>query len=83
MANYLGDTIEKFTPGGVGSVFANTGLNGPIGLAIDKAGNVYVANYLGDTIEKFNPGGVGSVFANTGLNGPHGLAFDRAGSIRF
>ena len=26
---------ERFTPGGVGSVFASTGLDGPIGLAFE------------------------------------------------
>ena len=56
MANYGANTIEKFTPGGVGSVFATTGLNGPIGLAFDSAGNLYAANASNNTIEKFTPG---------------------------
>ena len=76
-----GSTIEKFTrPGGTGSVFASTGLNGPRGLAFDSAGNLYAAN-SDNTIEKFTPGGTGSVFASTGLNGPTGLAFDSAGNL--
>ena len=74
-ANYGANTIEKFTPGGVGSVFANTGLNSPIGLAFDSAGNLYAANYGANTIEKFTPGGVGSVFASSGLSNPTFLAF--------
>src|ERR1700719_3118385 len=72
-------TIQKFTPGGMGSVFAS-GLRAPRGLAFDTAGNLYVANYCGNTIEKFTPGGVGSVFANSGLSGPQGLAFNIAGN---
>jgi hypothetical protein len=32
-SNYNDNTIEKFTPGGVGSVFANTGLSNPTFLA--------------------------------------------------
>ena len=76
-----GNTIEKFTPGGVGSVFASTGVNGPVGLAFDAAGNLYVANNIGNTIEKFTPGGVGSVFASMGVNHPYGLAFDLAGNL--
>jgi len=80
VGNASDDTIEQFTPGGVGSVFANTGLNATKGLAFDSAGNLYAAN--GDnTIEKFTPGGVGSVFASTGLNHPTGLAFDSAGNL--
>ena len=66
------NTIEEFTPGGVGSVFANTGLNNPYGVSFDSAGNLYAANYGNDTIEEFTPGGVGSVFANTGLTNPVG-----------
>jgi len=80
VANYYGNAIEKFTPGGVGSVFASTGLDGPEALAFDSAGNLYVANYYSSTIEKFNPGGVGSSFAS-GLSGPIGLAFDSAGNL--
>src|ERR1039458_9959267 len=75
------NTIEEFTPGGVGSVFANTGLNNPYGVSFDSAGNLYAANYGNDTIEEFTPGGVGSVFANTGLTNPVGLAFDSAGNL--
>ncbi len=71
----------KITPGGVITVFANTGLSNPHGLAFDSAGNLYVANFGDNTIEKFTPGGVGSVFASTGLNQPFGLAFDSAGNL--
>src|SRR5206468_5244504 len=46
-------SIEKFTPNGVGSVFADTGLQVPFGLAFDSAGNLYVSNNLIRTIEKF------------------------------
>jgi sugar lactone lactonase YvrE len=67
----------KYTPAGVGSVFA-TGFGGN-GLAIDSANNVYVG--AGNTIVKYTPGGVGSVFASTGLSGPEALAFDAAGNL--
>ena len=77
-ANNGNGTIEKFTPGGVGSVFAS-GVT-PYGLAIDSADNVYVRNGLG-SIEKITPGGVFSVFASTGVSGPLGLAFDAAGNL--
>jgi hypothetical protein len=39
-ANYADNTIEKFTSGGVGSVFANTGLSFPFGVAFGSAGNL-------------------------------------------
>jgi sugar lactone lactonase YvrE/subtilisin-like proprotein convertase family protein len=80
VSNSGDNTIEKFKAG-VSSVFANTGLSFPEGLALDGAGNLYVANRGNNTIMKFTPGGVGSLFANTGLDGPQGLAFDSAGNL--
>ena len=77
--------IEKYTSGGIGSVFSSSGLNQPEGLAFDSLGNLYAANFnFGtNTIEKFTPGGVASVFAdaNDGLSRPTGLAFDSAGNL--
>ncbi len=67
--------ILEFTPGGVVSTFATTGLVGPRGLAFDAAGNLYAVNSFGTTIEKFTPAGVGSVFASN-LSAPQFLAFD-------
>ena len=80
VTNNGGSTIEKFTSGGVGSVFASSGLNGPSGLAFDSAGNLYAANYGDNTVEKFTSG-VGSVFASSGLNSVYGLAFDSTGNL--
>ncbi len=80
VSNGQSNTIEKFSSDGGGTVFANTFLHTPAGLAIDSAGNVYAAN-VDNTISKFTPAGVGSVFANTGLNNPQGLAFDGAGNL--
>ena len=83
-ANYTGNTVVKFTPGGVGSLFASTGLNAPEGLAFDIAGNLYAANQIGGTIEKFSPTGTDlGVFvdSSSGLSAPTGLAFDSAGNL--
>ncbi len=73
MSNAGASTIEKITSGGVGSVFASTGTNEPVGLAFDSVGNLFAVSNSG-TIQKFTTGGVGSVFA-TGLNNPQFLAF--------
>jgi sugar lactone lactonase YvrE len=88
VANPRSNTIQKFTPDGIGTEFANAqdGLQQPVGLAFDTAGNLYVSNARGGpsgtgSIEKFTPGGVGSVFADTGLQVPFGLAFDSAGNL--
>ena len=82
VANGPNNTIEKITPGGSVSVFANTGFDTtPDGLAFDSGGNLYVACGASDTIEKFNPQGQGSVFASSGMNYPRGLAFDSSGNL--
>jgi sugar lactone lactonase YvrE len=76
-------TIYKFTPDGTRSVFvrpsAFTHDQGPLGLAFDGFGNLFVSTTNG-AILKFTPEGVESTFA-TGLNDPLGLAFDRAGNL--
>ncbi len=85
-ATYSTNQIEKFTAGGVASLFANTGSSSqPEGLAFDNAGNLFVANFgfNTNTIARFTPGGVGSTFAtaSTGVSRPVGLAFDSAGNL--
>jgi sugar lactone lactonase YvrE len=79
-----GDTIERFTPTGVQTLFTNTGLNDPYMITFDKSGNLYAANVFGPTVEKFTPNGVGSVFASVGAQGyghPFGVVFDSAGIL--
>ena len=55
------------TPAGAVSTFVSSGLNGPVGLAFDAAGNLYVANYGNSTISKVTPAGVVSTFVSSGL----------------
>src|SRR5260221_107524 len=44
VSNSENNTIEKFDSSGQGSVFANSGLGGPYGLAFDNSGTLYGAN---------------------------------------
>ena len=88
VANAGNDTIMKFTPNGVGTVFADAadGLVMPMDLAFDTTGNLYVSNIYGGpagrgSVLKFTPEGVGSVFADSGFQRAFGLAFDRAGYL--
>jgi len=103
------NVIRKITPGGAVTTYAgvypqhggddgptNTALfQTPDGVAVDKAGNVFVADYDNQTIRKISPGGMVSTlagtFAITGsangvgsaarFNYPIALAVDAAGFL--
>jgi sugar lactone lactonase YvrE len=78
----FGAWITKVDSDGVRSTFvASRPGNGPIGLAFDRAGNLYASFITTNTIEKYTREGIGSVFASSGLNSPQGLAFDSAGNL--
>jgi sugar lactone lactonase YvrE len=84
--NYWGD----------GGKATDAGLNVPVGVAIDKAGNLYIADSSNSRVRKVTPDGSISTFAGTGKSGhsgdggpataaqlkePEGLAVDSAGNL--
>jgi hypothetical protein len=99
--------IRKVTPEGVVSTFAGTGamgsgngpatsatFNAPTGVAVDAAGNVYVADFGNKMIRKISAGGTVSTLAGSGVigydngtgtavsfTGPDRLAVDAAGNV--
>jgi len=110
MADTYNHCIRKITPGGVVSTLAGKGnpgfangagttamFNAPLGIAVDSAGNIYVADTYNHTIRKINSAGIVSTFAGSGnsniygsANGagsaatfyyPSGIAIDSAGSV--
>jgi glucose/arabinose dehydrogenase len=58
----------------VRSIFAS-GLNNPLGLAFDSAGDLFEADYGSGNIYEYTPGGAQTTFAS-GLSNPAGLAFE-------
>ena len=109
VADFSNDTIRKVTPSGVVTTLAGmpgvmgsadgTGaaarFDGPVGVAVDGAGNVYVADSANNTIRKITADGVVTTLAGTpgvtgsadgtgaaaSFNMPQGVATDGAGNV--
>jgi sugar lactone lactonase YvrE len=72
-------TTNPTTGSNTWSTFAS-GLNYPSYLAVDKAGNLFVADYSEGIIYEYKPSGLRGTFAS-GLYHPVGMAFDSAGNL--
>lgn len=109
VADTANNTIRKITPAGVVTTLAGkAGTSGnangtgsaarfysPSGVAVDTAGNVFVADTVNDTIRKVTPAGMVTTLAgkaglsgtNNGTGGaarfntPFGVAVDRSGNV--
>ena len=69
-SHFMGSSVYKITPSGVGSVFA-TGFNTPNGLAFDSQNNLYVCDLSGNRIYKISYDGV---FLDTiSISSPSGI----------
>ena len=93
-ANFLGESVTVYATAGLSGtvnlaptatiVGGNTDLASPEGIAVDAAGNIYVANYEGNTITVFAAGANGNVAPTAtiaGLISPTGVAVDGAGNL--
>src|ERR1035437_473874 len=88
--------VVRISPNGVLTVVAgngNAGFSGdggpatsaslfnPAGVAVDSAGNLYVADYGNHRIRKVSGGTITTVAGSGGYGGPYGVAVDSAGNI--
>ena len=105
VADYWNNRIQKISANGTVSTLAGTGnagainglgklasFNKPAGLAVDGAGNVYVADAGNNLIRKITPDGTVSTLAGTVaavdtvngqplFSGPSGVAVDASGNV--
>ena len=97
IADTLDHAVRKVTPDGVINTLAGTGtpgysgdggpanrarLNGPRAVAVDAAGNVYVADTGNNQVRRIDPQGtITTVDTGNALSGPRGVAVDRAGNV--
>ncbi len=107
VADYWGNKIRKISaigsvstlagsdmPGSVDGNGSSASFNAPKGIALDAAGNVYVADTYNNKIRKISPAGSVSTFAGSGVQGsadgsgssasfdrPSGVAVDASGNV--
>jgi len=104
----VNNRIRKVTPDGIISTIAGDGtagfsgdegaattarITGPYGVAVDGAGNLFIADKFNDRIRKVTPAGIISTVAGGGTGGdgglatvaridePYGVAVDRVGNL--
>ncbi len=75
----VGNNVEKVTTAGI--VVLGSGFNAPGDIAVDAAGNVYVADSGNSAIKMIPVGGGPVVTLGSGFSGPHGVAVDGEGNV--
>jgi DNA-binding beta-propeller fold protein YncE len=82
-SNFYADSITKIDRKGQTQPFVTSGLNGPVGIAMNRqTGEVYVANCRGNSIAKIATDRTVSSFAKSDLfSCPNGISLDGDGNL--
>jgi DNA-binding beta-propeller fold protein YncE len=73
---------STYVQAGALTTLVSNGLSYPAGVAVDGAGNVYVADYSDSAIYKWNKAdNVVTSLVSSGLDNPQGVAVDGAGNV--
>ena len=63
------------------TTLASNNLNEPYGVAVDSAGNVYIADTYNSQIKEYSASGALTTLVSTNLSNPVGVAVDGAGNV--
>ncbi len=82
-ADWREHKIYRISPDGTRDIFAEGGLNGPVGIAQTPDGDFLVANYTGKYIARVpaQGGAAEKVLEDPNLQGPNGVTFDPDGNV--
>ncbi|MFI5138431.1 MAG: cadherin-like beta sandwich domain-containing protein, partial [Sphingobacteriales bacterium] len=81
MADTFNNTVKEIPAGGGTPVIIGSGFISPAGVAVDAAGNVYVADTGNGQVKKIPAGGGVPVTIGSGFIWPHNVAVDAAGNL--
>jgi len=76
----VGSSPELIYRGGTPISVVPSGLNGPLGIAVDQAGNLLIADAFNARVLKVAPGGAQSTIGS-GFTEPSGITIDGAGNV--
>jgi sugar lactone lactonase YvrE len=74
-----GNGVAGFS--GDGGPATSASLSGPAAVALDAAGNLYIADSSNNRIRRVSPSGTITTVAGSGVSGPSGLAVDSGGNL--
>ena len=72
---------STYVASGMVTALVSSGLSGPVGVAVDAAGNVYIADYNNNAVKEWAVAKNTVTTLASGLEGPSGVAADGSGNV--